>query len=834
MTHFEIEIVSGDMFLAVWDGAIDLTVETGDGNQPVSFGEGEDFSFGVVAEEGEVTQLLEAPENFVGIADKDTEPDSEKPDIPIDSNQNDDDSSDDGGGVPTSSKMVNAKTQEIPLNENISVSITALNNETRYEVELIDGDMFLAVWAGSVNYAVNGVNEPARASLGPEEKYSFVKVMDDGGIVELDNAPDNFTSDGDTNSVESIKNDESMSESVIPILFREANEEEAGEQDVSEFEKLRATLWQHMISEYGSLLIEDRFTEYSGYSTIFGSRFFEPFFSEPAFARNYRSDLGVEVSGTPFPRYEKPIHLKEIDPEVPDGLQRDGYDHKLINLFGGNRSSQCPPGSEPEKAGVFLGMCRDPQKRAFGNHDILLPKWTFSEEESFGQDKYFLGGFLADDSPFASHYNGLIDENSKLKSRNDILEVENKSLELQVGELTGSTEASSSPVFPYVNWNRANRSKAWYKDVDWSVIPFNHLNDNEKESLDWSKVNYTEAINNDSFDTALIDWSDISAAKKAHQIKAYKAIDWASVDFTALDEGDKESIDWTKVNYAKAQASEEFDIFSLDWDFLNQLSTQFKKKVYQKVAWNKVDFSAGDSSAFDWAAINLKKAMASDAFTLDAVDIDETKQTKNFKRLSAVLKKSSNDDLIAGASDEALLALGYENFVGKIADSLIKNFTTTSREYSMILKPLSYTRAAAVATAMGGSLAPQATGDSYDYELVDEIQFLASSNQIARKLFSSQADDRPLAWFDAVTGQGSQITYSALDLQSFDQYSGVEGDSLNHENKLWFVVDRGAAALSTPDQSVPIVAAPVDLMPEQSGLTTILPAAVSHDTSTLN
>ena len=90
MTHFEIEIVSGDMFLAVWDGAIDLTVETGDGNQPVSFGEGEDFSFGVVAEEGEVTQLLEAPENFVGIADKDTEPDSEKPDIPIDSNQNDD------------------------------------------------------------------------------------------------------------------------------------------------------------------------------------------------------------------------------------------------------------------------------------------------------------------------------------------------------------------------------------------------------------------------------------------------------------------------------------------------------------------------------------------------------------------------------------------------------------------------------------------------------------------------------------------------------------------------------------------------------------------------
>ena len=152
----------------------------------------------------------------------------------------------------------------------------------------------------------------------------------------------------------------------------------------------------------------------------------------------------------------------------------------------------------------------------------------------------------------------------------------------------------------------------------------------------------------------------------------------------------------------------------------------------------------------------------------------------------------------------------------------------------MILKPLSYSRAAAVATAMGGSLASPAIDDSFDYELVDEIQFLASSKRIARKMFSSQADDRSLAWFEAQSGEDGQTTYSALDLQSFDQYSGVEGDPLNHENKLWFVVDRGAAALSIPDQSVPIVAAPVDLMPEQSGLTTILPEAVSDVTSTLN
>ena len=63
-THFEIELVDGEMFLAVWDGAIDLTVDVGTGDDTVSFGEGEDFSFGVVTEEGEVTELLEAPEVF--------------------------------------------------------------------------------------------------------------------------------------------------------------------------------------------------------------------------------------------------------------------------------------------------------------------------------------------------------------------------------------------------------------------------------------------------------------------------------------------------------------------------------------------------------------------------------------------------------------------------------------------------------------------------------------------------------------------------------------------------------------------------------------------------
>lgn len=63
-THYEIEIIKGDMFVAVWDGAIDITVDTGTGGQVWPFGQGEEFSFARITEEGEVTQLLDPPESF--------------------------------------------------------------------------------------------------------------------------------------------------------------------------------------------------------------------------------------------------------------------------------------------------------------------------------------------------------------------------------------------------------------------------------------------------------------------------------------------------------------------------------------------------------------------------------------------------------------------------------------------------------------------------------------------------------------------------------------------------------------------------------------------------
>ena len=101
-THFEVEIIDGDMFLAVWDGAIDLTVDTGTGVDTVSFGEGEDFSFGIVSEEGEVTELLEPPETFgesrTAVSDEEDSEGGDEEESDEDSGESDEGSGESDGG----------------------------------------------------------------------------------------------------------------------------------------------------------------------------------------------------------------------------------------------------------------------------------------------------------------------------------------------------------------------------------------------------------------------------------------------------------------------------------------------------------------------------------------------------------------------------------------------------------------------------------------------------------------------------------------------------------------------------------------------------------------
>lgn len=63
-THYEAEIVGGNLFLAVWEGDIDVDVEVGEQPGNFSLGSNEDFSFASVQPSGEVQLLLEVPSVF--------------------------------------------------------------------------------------------------------------------------------------------------------------------------------------------------------------------------------------------------------------------------------------------------------------------------------------------------------------------------------------------------------------------------------------------------------------------------------------------------------------------------------------------------------------------------------------------------------------------------------------------------------------------------------------------------------------------------------------------------------------------------------------------------
>ncbi|WP_048690476.1 FecR domain-containing protein [Catenovulum maritimum] len=63
-THFEVEIVEGDVFLAVWDGAIDITTDTGIETSVFSLGDNEGFSFARIDTSGDVEGLVSPPQVF--------------------------------------------------------------------------------------------------------------------------------------------------------------------------------------------------------------------------------------------------------------------------------------------------------------------------------------------------------------------------------------------------------------------------------------------------------------------------------------------------------------------------------------------------------------------------------------------------------------------------------------------------------------------------------------------------------------------------------------------------------------------------------------------------
>ena len=90
----------------------------------------------------------------------------------------------------------------------------------------------------------------------------------------------------------------------------------------------------------------------------------------------------------------------------------------------------------------------------------------------------------------------LLVSNNNLSKANKELFDENQALSAQLEESNSSIgKPLTQRVFPYVNWNRVNKSKNWYKDVDWSTIPFDYLSAIEIENIDGLSSTTTTRVN---------------------------------------------------------------------------------------------------------------------------------------------------------------------------------------------------------------------------------------------------------------------------------------------------------------------------------------------------
>ena len=344
--------------------------------------------------------------------------------------------------------------------------------------------------------------------------------------------------------------------------------------------------------------------------------------------------------------------------------------------------------------------------------------------------------------------------NESFKGDKERLVSENQRLVSLLEEFNSLPENTlNQKVFPYVNWGKANSSNAWYKAIDWSTIPFNRLSEDEINGLDWSKIDYTQA-----------------------------------------------------------QSSGSFNITARAWDQINEMSEKLKKKVYKKIDWSKIKFNSmttGASDVFDWSFVDMKNIPSSPGFTLDVVEIDEIKGTKNFKQLCKLLKKESSlsNGYLAEASDKTLQEIGYENFVGKITDKKMQEFTTNNGDkYTLVMKPLSYERADAVARAMGGQLAEIDSNEVISFN--DNLTGILSQDSVFSnleqdfnllrdpKVVLSELLEDPGAWFgDSATDDTS--AYNALKLEWLSSSGVLDVVNAINYNSLWFIVETEAITAVT-------------------------------------
>jgi len=189
-----------------------------------------------------------------------------------------------------------------------------------------------------------------------------------------------------------------------------------------------------------------------------------------------------------------------------------------------------------------------------------------------------------------------------------------------------------------------------YKKVDWSSVDFTNFSSTGYGKIDWSKVKFKgkQSVSlSTTFSWDKVDFAEIFDSKN------YKSIDWGEVNFKELSTEKQNQIDWSKLEYSGKKS---LDYGTVDWNTAISNST-FSKKTAKKVDWLKVN--AYDLSE-NTLAILKSEEISSTNKVLGAF-LQGIFTTLKSGSNELTFEKSAHETLVASTSAaEAILNAGSE------------------------------------------------------------------------------------------------------------------------------------------------------------------------------
>jgi hypothetical protein len=272
--------------------------------------------------------------------------------------------------------------------------------------------------------------------------------------------------------------------------------------------------------------------------------------------------------------------------------------------------------------------------------------------------------------------------------------------------------------------------------LDWSKVAYGQLNASSIADIDWTQVDYLKAQKSQSFTFDIVDWAEVNSSTRAPAI--YRQMSWGS---RPVSSDVAYGLIYSHLDLSRFDITRLADINDVQFEALGQ--------NYSKLPWSKVNYGLltdESLSSIDWSRVPLSKACLAPSFQLEHVDWDEVSASKTALAAATIwFKSASATKLLATADADALTGLNPTALLG--AHKLLP-FTAAGTAYGLVTTAVDASRARAASGLVGAGggflaeLETEAEATALSKVLFDPLTgLLRPSTTLWRQLAGSVAKD---------------------------------------------------------------------------------------------